>query len=43
MKEIAALEDSLDLLPVENITETLEKITKLKLKLKGLENEKEEY
>jgi len=42
MKEIAALEDSLDLLPVENITETLEKITKLKLKLKGLEKGKEE-
>lgn len=42
MKEIAALEDSLDFLPAENITETLEKITKLKLKLKGLENEKED-
>lgn len=42
MKEIASLEDSLDFLPAENITEALEKITKLKLKLKGLENEKEE-
>lgn len=42
MKEIAALEDSLDFLPAENITETLEKITKLKLKLKGLEKGKED-
>lgn len=42
MKEIASLEDSLDFLPADNIAEALEKITKLKLKLKGLENEKED-